>query len=257
MDLKLNSLLFVVCGATNGFGLAITKLLVSEGASVIAVARGKERLEKLRKEYPSNIEAVEGDITLSDTLTKLSELLVNRVPDGILVNAGGPPAMKFEETTIHHWDEAYHNLLRWKAELVQTFLPAILKRGYGRLVFIESAAVKQPLENLVLSNSLRLAVVGMVKTLSQEFPDRGVTFNILAPGYHQTAAVERLIRKKAENEGISFDVAKSMMEQALPMKKTGDVSDFATLAVWLLSPLSGYVNGQVFAVDGGIIRSTL
>ncbi|MFO7657548.1 MAG: SDR family oxidoreductase [Bacteroidales bacterium] len=256
MDLKLNNRFFIVCGATSGFGLAITKQLISENAGVTAVARGKEKLDKLAAQFPG-IDIFEGDITLSETIIHLKNTLRNRVPDGILVNAGGPPAMKFEETTIADWDGAYHNLLRWKVEIVQAFLPSMLTRGYGRFLFIESAAVKQPLENLVLSTSLRLSVLGMVKTLSQEFPDKGVTFNTLAPGYHYTTAVERLIRKKAETEKISFEDAKSMMEQALPIKKTGNVDDFASLAVWLLSPLSSYVNGQVFAVDGGVIKSTL
>ncbi|NJK85940.1 MAG: SDR family NAD(P)-dependent oxidoreductase [Bacteroidales bacterium] len=132
--------------------------------------------------------------------------------DGILVNAGGPPAKSFHETTLEDWDEAYKKLLRWKVELVKSFLPGMMAQQYGRFLFIESAAIKQPLENLVLSTSLRLSVAGFVKTLSQEIPLSGITFNILAPGYHYTPAVERLVRKKSENENISFEEARMKME---------------------------------------------
>lgn len=257
MDLKLNNRHFIICGATSGFGLAITRLLVSENAQVIAVARGKEKLEKLASEHKNNIEIFSGDITQSGIIHDLKKFVGEKRISGILVNAGGPPAIKFIETRIAHWDEAYRSLLRWKVELVQAFLPDMVHTGYGRFLFIESASVKQPLENLVLSTSLRLSVVGMVKTLSQEQAEKGVTFNILAPGYHYTAAVERLIQKKSEDENISFNQARERMEKNMPMKKTGNVDDFASLALWLLSPLSGYVNGQIYAVDGGVIKSTL
>ena len=257
MDLKLKDKTFIVCGATGGFGLAIAKLLISENAYVIAVARGKDKLGKLASEHKNNIEIFSGDISQPETIQELKNKFGGRKIDGILVNAGGPPARKFAETKLTDWDEAYRNLLRWKVELVQTFLPGLLENRYGRFLFIESASVKQPLENLVLSTSLRLSVVGLVKSLSNEFPDKDVTFNILAPGYHYTSAFERLINKKAENEGISFSQAKEILENEMPMKKTGNADDFASLAVWLLSPLSGYVNGQIYAVDGGVIKSTL
>ena len=173
------------------------------------------------------------------------------------MNASGPPAKQFVETTLNDWDEAYKKLVRWKIELTQTFLPIFLKNKSGRFVYIESSAVKQPLDNLVLSTSMRLSVVGFVKTLSQELPDKGITFNVLAPGYHSTPAVERLINKKAETQKISKKEARLQIEKGIPMQITGNINHFASLAVWLLSPLSEYVTGQVYAVDGGVIKSTL
>ena len=257
MNLQLDQKLFIVCGATSGFGNAVARLLVDEGANVIAVARTGEKLEELAAQYPGKMELVAGDITASDTIQKVYDETGNRRLDGILFNSGGPPAMRFIETGLAEWDEAYRSLLRWKIEMVQKFLPKMTEQQYGRFVFVESAAIKQPIENLVLSTSLRLSVTGFVKTLSQELPDKGVTFNILAPGYHYTPAVERLIKKKAGDEKIPFEQAKKIMEEGMPMKKTGNVDHFASLAVWLLSPLSAYVTGQVFAVDGGVIKATL
>ncbi len=165
--------------------------------------------------------------------------------------------MKFVETKLKDWDNAYNSILRWKIELTQEFLPRFINQKFGRFVYIESSAVKQPLENLVLSTSLRLSVVGAVKTLSQELPDKGVTFNIMAPGYHYTPAVERLIDKKAKDERISKSKAQKILEEKIPMHKTGDVNKFASLATWLLSPQSEYITGQVYALDGGVLKGTL
>lgn len=103
---------------------------------------------------------------------------------------------------------------------------------------------------------MRLAVVGMVKSLSQEIPDKGITWNVIAPGYHSTPAVERLIQKKAQTLRISNKEARNQIEAAIPMKRTGDVDHLASLALWLLSPLSDYVSGQVYAIDGAVIKST-
>lgn len=257
MDLKLKNKNFVVCGATSGFGLAITKQLIDENAKVIAIARGEEKLRELKDAYYSQLDILIGDITQSETIQKLMKLTKSIEVDGLVVNAAGPPAKKFIETELDDWDNAYRQLVRWKVEITQSFLPVFLKQLYGRFLYIESSSVKQPLENLVLSTSLRLSVVGFVKTVSQEIPDKGVTFNIIAPGYHYTAAVERLIDKKARDERISKTKAKQLIEQNIPMKKTGDVDNFASLAVWLLSPKSEYITGQVFTIDGAVVKSTL
>lgn len=257
MNLDLKGKEYIVCGATSGFGQAIAIQLINEGAHIIAVARNEEKLKKFQDAYSHQIEILIGDITLSKTIAQLKKLTENRKLGGILVNASGPPAKSFIETTINDWDDAYKQLVRWKIEITQAFLPSFIKQAYGRFLYIESSAVKQPLENLVLSTSLRLSVVGFVKTLSQEIPDKGVTFNILAPGYHYTPAVERLINKKAEVLKISTKEAKTLMENTIPMKRTGNVDHLASLAVWLLSPLADYVTGQVYTIDGGIVKSTL
>jgi 3-oxoacyl-[acyl-carrier protein] reductase len=257
MNLNINGQSFIVCGATGGFGLAITKTLVQEGAKVFAVARGEEKLRELKDAYNESIETFQYDITDSKAIKALYKQTGKAKLSGILVNAGGPPAMKFRETKIQDWDEAYRTILRWKVELTQTFLPVFLEQKYGRLLYIESSSVKQPIENLVLSTSLRLSVVGFVKTLSQEIADSGITFNVLAPGYHYTAATERLINKKSQDEHISKKQARTILEEQIPMHKTGDVDKFASLATWLLSPMSEFTTGQIFAVDGGVLKGTL
>ncbi|MFA8434461.1 MAG: SDR family oxidoreductase [Marinifilaceae bacterium] len=253
MQVQIENQLFIVCGATSGFGLSTLETLVENGAKVIAVARGREKLDKLRTQHPLQVEYICGDITHPDTQVKLTEQINDRKLSGILINAGGPPALKFMETQKEDWDQAYRNLLRWKVALVKTLVPLMEKEKYGRFVFIESSAVKQPIPNLVLSTSLRLAVVGFVKTVSQEMAQSGITFNILAPGYHETPAINRLLDKKAEQERITPDLAKNKITQTLPMGRMGNPDDLGKLAVWLLSPNSGYITGQTISIDGGQI----
>jgi 3-oxoacyl-[acyl-carrier protein] reductase len=257
MNIKIEDQRFIVCGATSGFGKAIVKQIIEEGGKVLAVARGEEKLRELQDAYGRQIEFLVGDITQSKTIKQLLKLTEGNTLSGILVNAAGPPAKTFVETTLTDWDDAYRQLVRWKIELTQAFLPVFQKNKYGRFVYIESSSVKQPLENLVLSTSMRLSVIGFVKTLSQEIPNQGLTFNVLAPGYHHTPAVERLINKKADSQKISKKEAQKQIENGIPMQITGNIEHFASLAAWLFSPLSQYVTGQVYAVDGGVIKSTL
>jgi 3-oxoacyl-[acyl-carrier protein] reductase len=160
------------------------------------------------------------------------------------------------ETTLDDWDTAYKTVLRWKVDIAKTFAPAMAAAGYGRLLFIESSAVKQPLENLVLSNSIRLASVGFAKTYAQEIAASGVTINIMAPGSHNTPAIERLYKKKNEQTGQPLETIRHQAAQQIPVSALGDAADFASLAAWLLSPHSKYITGQTISVDGGVVKST-
>jgi len=257
MNLAINNHLFIVGGATSGFGKAIATGLISEGASIIAVARNKEKLIQLQSAAPAQIDILSGDLSDPLLLPQLVELVGDRPLHGILVNAGGPPAKTVLETTLADWDQAYQLLLRWKVAITQAFVPTMVANGYGRLVFVESVSVKQPIENLVLSTSLRLGVVGMVKTLSQEIANSGVTLNVLAPGSHDTPAVDRLYHKKAEQTGMPFIKVKEAAIHNIPVGSLGDPNDFASLALWLLSPASRFVTGQTITVDGGSVRGIM
>jgi 3-oxoacyl-[acyl-carrier protein] reductase len=123
--------------------------------------------------------------------------------------------------------------------------------AYGRILFLESQSVKQPIENLVLSNSLRMAVVGFSKTLSREMAGTGINVNVIGPGSHDTAAIERLYKKKSEQTGMTEAEVRQAAIRNIPAGALGHAGDFAQLAAWLLSPASRYVTGQVYLVDGG------
>ena len=255
MNLEIKDQLFIVGGATSGFGNAIARALIAEGANIIAVARNEEKLKALQASAPARIEIEAADITEISTIERIEKKIGQRQLHGILVNAGGPPAKTFLETELEDWDTAYKNILRWKVAITKTMITKMLKSGYGRILYIESSSVKQPLENLVLSNSLRLAVVGFAKTLSQEVAKTGITLNILGPGSHDTAAIERIYKKKAEQTGMPVEEVRKNAVQQIPTGLLGDANDFASLAVWLLSPVSRYITGQTITVDGGMVKS--
>jgi 3-oxoacyl-[acyl-carrier protein] reductase len=257
MDLHIKGKLYIVTGGTSGFGLAITQRLVQEGAEVIVNARGKERLDEIKALAPDQIELVEGDITTDAIIADIFRKMDNRMLSGVVLNAAGPPAKSFLETDLQDWDKAYETILRWKIKFTHELLDKMLPQKTGKFVFIESASVKQPVENLVLSNSLRLAVVGFVKTLSQEVASSGITMNILAPGYHDTPAMERLYAHKSALLGISPLEAKQIFEREVKVGHLGNADDFSSLAVWLLSPLSKYITGQTISVDGGLVKGVM
>ena len=257
MDLTLKDKLFVVTGATSGLGNGVAVNLLNEGASIIAVARNNDRLNAFMKKYSGQVEAIPGDITKPDTLKTVFEYVGDRYLSGLLVNSAGPPAKSFLETSLEDWDSAYETLLRWKIEITQQALNIFRRQQYGRVVYIESSAVKQPVRDLVLSNSIRMAVVGFVKTLSQEIAGEGITLNVLAPGFHETAAAERLFLKRSEKEGITIEQAKKQFESEISVGKMGDTKEFGMIAAWLLSPHSGYITGQTISVDGGMIKATM
>lgn len=256
MDLQLSNQLFVVGGATSGFGHAVAKALHEEGAQVIGIARGPERLQKLAIKYP-RMQVLAGDLSQPGVVDALMDKIDGRQVHGALINAGGPPAGSFQETGLEAWDAAYNLVLRWKVALTQALLPVMKSHQYGRLVYIESSSVKQPIPNLVLSNSLRMAVVGFVKTLSQEVAHEGITANVMGPGYHETPAIERLITKSSQEHNISREEAKKRMEAGVKTPNLGRPDDLASLALWLLSGRSSYVTGQTWTVDGGVVQSSL
>ncbi len=253
MNLNITNQKFLVCGASSGFGRAVAEALVSEGAMVTAVARNPEPLRALKELSPDRIDIFTGDLTNPETLDKLFRSPGKSEYHGALINAGGPPALTFMETKPEDWDTAYRMLVRWKVDLTQRLADYMMAIGYGRLLFIESVSVKQPISTLVLSNSLRLAVVGFVKSFSREVAGTDFTMNILAPGYHETPALLRLYKKKSELKGITEQEAKQEYVESIPAGKLGNPDDLASLAVWLLSPQSGYINGQTISVDGGMV----
>ncbi|MFY7898631.1 MAG: SDR family oxidoreductase [Chitinophagaceae bacterium] len=256
MELGLANQQFIVSGASSGLGKAIAIALAKEQAKVIAVARGITALKELQDQYPEQITIIEADITQIETIDIIKQIIGNSIIHGIVVNAGGPPAKTALETTLQDWDDAYKNILRWKVALTQAFITKMTKAAYGRIIFIESSSIKQPLENLVLSTSLRLAVVGFVKTLSQEVAANGITLNVLAPGSHNTPAINRIYQKKSEQTGLLETIIREKAIEQIPVKRLGEADDFASLALWLLSKYSGYVTGQTISVDGGAVKGT-
>jgi len=257
MNLNIQNQFFIVCGATAGFGGAIAKRLLTEGALVLGIARSGDNLKKMLQEYGDNFSFLEGDITSQSTINALYEEVKDRQISGIVVNAAGPPLKNTMEVTPEDWDQAYHQVFRWKAYLTQKFVPLLKDQQYGRMLFIESSSIKQPVDKLVLSTSMRLAVTGYIKTLAAEIANSGVTLNIMAPGYHETDRVKQIAIDKGAAQNVPPEEIIQQTINSIPVKKIGDPDDFAALALFLLSPFSKFVTGQIYPVDGGVIKGTL
>lgn len=256
MDLSIANQRFIICGASSGFGRSVAEALLKEDAKVIAIARRSDLLQQLQEKHGKDkVSIIPGDLRNENTINEIEKAANTTQIHGILLNAGGPPAKKAIETTMNEWDDAYYLVMRWKIELTKRLLPYFLKERYGRILFIESQSIKQPIENLVLSNAYRAGIAGFAKTLALEIAENGVTVNIIAPGSHDTPAIKRVIQKLSETQHISYEEAKKKSENNIPVKRMGKPEELANLAAWLLSPLSGYMTGQTINHDGGANKS--
>lgn len=253
MNLKISEHRFIVCGASSGFGLATAKQLLIEGAQVVAVARRGDRLEELYESFRDRVELIEGSLIYSETLEKIEKSAKKRPFHGVVFNAGGPPTGTPLQTGMKDWDAAWQLVMRWKIDLALRLAPLLREKGYGRLLFIESQTVKQPLPSLVLSNAFRAGIAGFAKSLALEVAKDGVTVNLMAPGSHETPAIERVIKNNSQTLGIPYDKAKEELEARIPVGRMGTAEEFASLAAWLLSPHSSYMTGQTISHDGGVV----
>jgi 3-oxoacyl-[acyl-carrier protein] reductase len=254
MDLKIKGQHFIVCGASSGFGYAIAQQLLDEGAECTLVARRGDLLKKhFETSYPERVTILEADLTLPETIDEINDKLSGKDLHGVVLNAGGPPTGTPLDTTMDQWDDAYKLVMRWKINLVLRLAPRLADHGYGRILFIESKTIKQPLPSLVLSNSFRAGIAGFAKSLSSELASNGVTVNIIGPGSHNTPAIERVIKKRSETLGITIEQSRKEMEKNVPVGRFGEAVELASLAAWVLSPHAGYVTGQTISHDGGSI----
>lgn len=254
MDLKLTNQRFIVCGASSGFGEAVARHLLREGAEVVLVARRGELLREKFENYSGKIDIIQGSLIYDDTIDQIEKAAKSGDLHGVLFNAGGPPTGTPLQTDMKDWDSSWQLVMRWKIDLALRLAPILKKNEYGRMLFVESQSVKQPLPSLVLSNAFRAGIVGFAKSLALEIASRGVTVNVLAPGSHETPAIDRIIKNNSSVQGISYDEAKQQIKENIPVGRMGKAEEFASLAAWLLSPHSGYVTGQTISHDGGVIK---
>lgn len=254
MDLQITDQRFIICGASSGFGEAVARQLLIEGAEVVLVARRGDLLKEKFSHFSEKTEIIEGSLIYSDTLDKIEHSAKIKPLHGVLFNAGGPPTGTPLQTSMDDWDSAWNLVMRWKVDLALRLAPVFRDNNYGRMLFIESRSVKEPIPTLTLSNAFRAGVVGFAKTLSTEVAPNGVTVNILAPGAHKTPAIERVIKNNSSVKGISYEKAEEAMKESIPVGRMGTAEELASFASWLLSPHSGYVTGQTLSHDGGAIQ---
>lgn len=263
MDLGLKGKVALVAASSRGLGRAVAEELAAEGASLIICARDAQALAETREAIVRNSDApvlaVPADLAVASDVKRVVDSGVERFGqiDILVTNAGGPPTGRFESITPEQWEMAARLTLYSAIELTRHVLPGMKERGWGRILNITSIAVKQPVENLMLSNSLRAGVTGFARTLANEVALAGVTVNNILPGYTRTERVEELAVMMAEKQGISPAEFKARWEQEIPMKRLGEPREFAALAAFLVSERASYITGTSIQVDGGWIRSLL
>jgi 3-oxoacyl-[acyl-carrier protein] reductase len=263
MDLGLRGKVALVAAASKGLGRAIAEELAQEGASVVMCARGEDALRVARNEIAAatgaDVLAIAGDVSIPRDVQRIVHAALERFGkvDILVTNAGGPPSGKFESLTSEMWQSAVDLTLMSVINLTSAVLPGMKERKWGRIINVTSIAVKQPVDGLMLSNSLRSAVTGFARTLANEVAPFGVTVNNILPGYTRTERVEQLSEAAAKREGITRNAALGKWEAEIPMGRLGEPREFAALAAFLASERASYVTAQSIAADGGWIRGLI
>lgn len=251
MELGLKNKVAFVAASSQGLGKSAAFELAQEGAKLIICGRNKLNLEKTKQEIEKQtngeVLALAGDLSIPAEREQIikSALQAYGIINILVTNSGGPPAGRFEEFKQENWDNAYKDLFASVVGLVNGFLPGMKQQRWGRIITITSIAVKQPVNNLVLSNSVRAAVVGLMKTLSNELAVYNITVNNIMPGYTETERLKELIENNP-----SFATTKS----EIPLGRFGKPEEFAAAVAFLASERASYITGVSLAVDGGWIK---
>jgi 3-oxoacyl-[acyl-carrier protein] reductase len=253
----------LVTGAANGIGRAIARELAREGARLLICARRAEPLEAARaaiaKETNATVECVTADVSRVDELHRLADEATRRFGriDVLVTNAGGPPAGPFEKHGWDVWQETVDLTLRSVVELTRAVLPGMKERRWGRIINVSSIAAKQPVDNLMLSNSIRVAVTGFARTLAMEVASHGVTVNNILSGYTRTERVEELAVATAARDGVTPADIMKRIESEIPARRLAEPEELGALAAFLASERASYITGQSIAIDGGWIKALM
>lgn len=261
MDLGLKNKVAMVAGASKGLGFAVASALASEGALVSMASRNTAAIQdaraRIRKAANAEVFACTADVTGAEAIERWRDDTVREFGgvDLLFVNSGGPPAGTFATLTDAQWNHAVDLLLMSSVRLVRSVLPSMRSRGGGSILFSTSTSVKEPIENLVLSNVVRSTLPALAKSLARELaPDR-IRVNSLMPGRIETDRVRELDAGVAQKKGITEAQQKAAMVAQIPLGRYGDPAEYARAAVFLLSSAASYITGAALQVDGGSIRS--
>ncbi len=260
MDFQLQGKTALVIASSQGLGKAIAKQLVEEGANVMITSRNADKLQlvkdELQKLGKGKVSYLQADITkieeIKDVVKKTVEdfggidLLVN--------NAGGPPAGSIDTLTDEQWQQSFElNLLSY-VRIIRETLPYLRKQG-GKIVNIASVSIKEPIPGLLLSNTFRLGIVGLTKTLATELAPENIIINTVAPGRIATDRISFLDQVNAEKQGVTKEEVKQRAEKSIPLGRSGEPEEFAKVVTFLLSGANTYMTGNSYLVDGGMVKS--
>ncbi|SHI34986.1 3-oxoacyl-[acyl-carrier protein] reductase [Mesonia phycicola] len=260
MNLNLKNKNALVCGATGGIGKASALALAEEGVNVTLVARNEDKLKSVLEELDQNQNQSHTYLVAdfsnpSELENKIKEATQSKAYHILLNNTGGPPGGKISEAKTQEFLAAFNQHLICNHILVQTLLPGMKERGYGRVINVISTSVKQPLDGLGVSNTIRGAVANWSKTLANELGEFGITVNNILPGATATGRLTEIIKNKANKTGKTEEEVTQAMQSAIPAKRFGQPEELANVVTFLASEAAGYINGINVPVDGGRTKS--
>lgn len=262
MDLDLKEKVALVTAASKGLGKAAAREFAREGAHVAMCARS-ELIEVAAKdiidETGAHILALQADVTKQTDIDRVVEATLKEFGkiDILFINAGGPAPGGFLSLNAEEWETAVNLTLMSAVRLCYAVLPHMLQQGEGSVLTTQSYSVKQPIDNLTLSNSLRLAVIGLMKSLANELGPKGIRVNSINPAWTWSERVEQLMADRATRAGTSPEEEAAKIISNIPLGRMGTVEEFARAAVWLASPAASFIHGHALMFDGGIVKAAL
>ena len=249
----------IVCGSTDGIGMSTASLLADLGCGITLVARDKEKLENVRSSLFEDLGQVHYSIcadfndpnSLRDKVNShISEL--GKGVDILVNNTGGPKAGFFDEISDDDWVSTFESTFLSAVRLTRAVLPSMKRNKWGRIINISSVSAKQPIDNLMLSNGVRMSVHGWAKTLSNQIASDNILINNVCPGFTKTERVEGLVSMQAKELDVTEEQVVDTISNNIPAKRVGKPEELADLVTFLASEKSSYITGQSIAVDGGV-----
>lgn len=260
MEMGLKSRVAIVAASSQGLGRATAEAFAAEGCRLAICARNQQALnavaEKIRGEYKAEVLAEPFDVTDAGAVRDFVNAVVQKFGgiDICVTNAGGPPAKGFLATTIDEWKRAVDLNFMSAVYFTHAVIPHMQKKRWGRIITITSITTKQPVADLVYSNAVRAAVVGLVKSLANEFGKDGILVNNVGPGYTATDRLKELAHSRSVASGKTEKEIFEGWSADAPLKRLGDPRELADAIVWLASERASYITGQTILVDGGLYK---
>jgi len=262
MDLELLNKKAVVTGSSSGLGFAIARVLKDEGADLVINSRNPEKLQQAMESLQSGsggVTAIPGDVSSAEFCETLIRDAAKNMGgiDLLVTNSGGPKTGKFETLTDQDWMDAINLCFFSHLRLIRAALPFLKNSETPSVLTITSISAKQPIPDLILSNTLRAGVLGLTKTLSQELGIHNIRFNSILPGWTKTQRALSLLEGRSQKNNTTVEVEMEKQAEATALKRLADPEEFAKAAVFILSPAASYITGLMLPVDGGSYKGLL